>query len=112
MDWTQLIPWGISLLMLIITAVAFVKGSKKDMKAEFAEESNHLHKIEQNMTQIGTKMDVLQHTVDEMRQEIKQMNDGLHKLEVRVQGIEKDQATMWRRIDEIRGKVEHYHEGN
>lgn len=112
MVWKDVIPWIISLGMFVLTLIALARNGKKDLKQEYSEELSKIHEIEQSIIKLCTKMDVLQHTMEETRQEIKVISDGLQELKIRVHSVEQEQKTMWLRIDEIKGKVEHYHEGN
>ena len=102
--------WLFSLGMFVIALVTLARNGKKDLRQEYTEESSKIHEIDQSITRLCTKMDVLQHTMEETRQEIKAINDGLQEVKMRVRSFEQEQKTMWIRIDEIKGKIEHYHE--
>lgn len=111
MVWKDIIPWIFSLGMFVIALVTLARNGKKDMKAEYAEESTKIHEIEQSLTRICTKLDALQNTMQETRSDVKAMNGGFQELDKRLSKVESDMNTMWKRYDELKGRVEHYHEG-
>ena len=112
MEFKDVIPWIFSLGMFIIALVTLARNGKKDMKAEYVEESSKIHEIEQSLTRIDTKLDNLQNTMQDTRKDVKTANSGYQELDKRLSKMETEFNTMWKRYDELKGKVEHYHEGN
>lgn len=111
MEFSQYIPWLISLGGFIVAVVTLSRNGRKDRKAEFVEEFTKIHDIEQSLVRVNTKLDQLCTLTTETRAEIKSMNSGIHELDKRITSLENTQETMWRRIDELKAKIGHYHEG-
>lgn len=102
MEWTNLIPWGMSLLTLIIVILTFARTGKKDFKQDISEESDRMHDIDRSLTKVNTKLDQLCNTTVETRADIKAMSQNLSEMERRVTIIETQLATVWKRIDELK----------
>lgn len=102
MEWTNLIPWGMSLITLIIVILTFMRTSKKDYKNDIDEESAKMHDIDRSLTKVNTKLDQLCNTTVETRADIKAMSQNLYLMEKRVTVIETQLETVWKRIDELK----------
>lgn len=112
MNFTEYIPWLISLGMLVVAVVTLSRNGRKDRRAEYIEESTKIQEIEQSLIKVDVKLDQLCVTTTETRTDIKTMNKGLQDIDKRVTKIESDMTTMWKRYDEMKTKMEHYHEGH
>jgi len=112
MTWKEVIPWLFSLGMFVIALVTLARNGRKDLKAEYSEESSKIHEIEQSLTAISTKLDNLQNTMQETRTDVKSMNSGINALDKRVTTLETSMESAWVRIDELKEKVGHYHDGH
>ncbi len=102
MDWTNLIPWGISLITLIVVILTFARSGKKDYKENITEESAKMHDIDRSLTKVNTKLDQLCNTTVETRADIKAMSQNLSVMERRVTILETQLETVWKRIDELK----------
>jgi len=109
MDWTNIIPWSISLISLLIVILTFIKNGRKERKAEYVEEDAKIDGIKESLLKANMKLDTVCATTNETRTDIKAMNENMHLIDKRVTKIENDMKTVWIRIDEIRGVR---HEGN
>ncbi|MBR3360875.1 MAG: hypothetical protein IKG39_06025 [Lachnospiraceae bacterium] len=107
MNWTNLIPWSISLVCMIITIITFAKNGRKDQKAEYAEESQKIESIKESLLKANLKLDQVCATTVETRSDIKAMNEYMNKVEKRVTILEKTMETVWIRIDELKDAVKH-----
>lgn len=105
MDWTNLVPWGISLITLIIVILTFARSGKKDYKQDLNEESAKMHDIDRSLTKVNTKLDQLCNTTVETRADIKAMSQNLYLMEKRVTVIETQLETVWKRIDELKERT-------
>lgn len=102
MDWTNLIPWGMSLITLVVVILTFARTGKKDFKQDINEESAKMHDIDRSLTKVNTKLDQLCNTTVETRADIKAMSQNMSLVERRVTIIETQLETVWKRIDELK----------
>lgn len=107
MNWTNLIPWSISLVCMIITIITFAKNGRKDQKAEYAEESQKIESIKESLLKANLKLDQVCATTNETRSDIKSMKDDMSKVEKRVTVLEENVKAAWLRIDELKDAVKH-----
>ena len=104
MEWTNLIPWGIALVSLIIAILTFSRNGKKDMKNEYVEESQKIESIKESLLKANLKLDQVCATTAETRADIKAMKDDMSKMEKRVTILEENVKAVWVRIDELKEK--------
>lgn len=107
MDWTNLVPWGMSLITLIIVILTFARTGKKDLKQDINDESAKMHDIDRSLTKVNTKLDQLCNTTVETRSDIKAMSLNMSQMEKRVTVIETQMDTVWKSIDELKEGVRH-----
>lgn len=88
MEWTNLIPWSISLVSLIIVIVAFVRNGKKDIKQEYVEDASKIDGIKESLLKANMKLDQVCTVTNETRSDIKAMNENLNAVEKRVSVLE------------------------
>lgn len=88
MEWTNLIPWSISLISLIIVIVTFVKNGKKDIKQEYVEDASKIDGIKESLLKANMKLDQVCTVTNETRSDIKAMNENLTAVEKRVSVLE------------------------
>lgn len=105
MDWTNLIPWSISLISLVIVILTFARNGKKEQKAEFTEDAQRINSIKESLLKANIKLDQVCSTTVETRSDIKAMNENLNSVEKRVSILEKTIDTVWIRIDELKEAV-------
>lgn len=108
MEWTNLIPWSISLVSLIIVIISFAKSGRKDRKQEYVEEDAKIDGIKESLIKANLKLDQVCATTNETRSDIKSMNEYLNAVEKRVAVLENTIKTVWMRIDELKGQVNHH----
>ena len=102
MNWTNLIPWGMSFITLIVVILTFARTGKKEYKEDINEESAKMHDIDRSLTKVNTKLDQLCNTTVETRADIKAMSRNISETERRVTIIETQMETVWKRIDELK----------
>ncbi len=107
MEWTNIIPWGISLVMLIIAIVNFSKAGRKDRKANYLEEAQKIESIKESLIKVNMKLDQVCATTNETRSDIKAMNEYVNTVEKRVALLENSLNTVWVRIGELKEAVKH-----
>lgn len=107
MKWTNAIPWGISLVMLVITIITFAKNGRKDRKANYLEEAQKIESIKESLVKVNMKLDQVCATTNETRSDIKAMNEYVNAVEKRVTLLENSLNTVWIRIDELKEAVKH-----
>ena len=105
MNWTNLIPWGMSLITLIVVILTFARTGKKEYKQDINEESAKMHDIDRSLTKVNTKLDQLCNTTVETRTDIKAMSRNISETERRVTIIETQMETVWKRIDELKERT-------
>lgn len=105
MEWTNLIPWGIAAISLIVTIMAFYRNSKKDLKHETVEEAQQMQSIKESLIKVNMKLDQVCATTNETRSDIKAMNEYVNSVEKRVSILEENMKTAWVRIDELKERT-------
>lgn len=105
MDWTNLIPWSISLISLIVVIVTFVRNGKKDIKQEYVNDTAKFDGIKESLLKANMKLDQVCSTTNETRSDIKAMNEYLNAVEKRVSVLENTMQTVWVRFDELKAQV-------
>ena len=112
MEWTNFIPWIISLGMFVLALVTLSRNGRKDRKTEYVEETKKIDSIKEALTKANVKLDTICTTMTETRTDIKAMNEDINAVQNRVAIIENEMNTMWKRIDELKIKIGHYHDEN
>ena len=112
MEWTNFIPWIISLGMFVLALVTLSRNGRKDRKTEYVEEAKKIDSIKESLTKANVKLDTICTTMTETRTDIKAMNEDINAVQNRVAIIENEMNTMWKRIDELKIKIGHYHDEN
>lgn len=107
MEWTNLIPWGIALISLIIAVLTFFRNGKKDERNEITEELQKINDINTSLLKVNLKLDQVCSTTNETRTDIKSMRDDMGKIEKRVTVLEENVKAAWVRIDELKEAVKH-----
>ena len=107
MEWTNIIPWGIALISLIVAVLTFLRNGKKDERNEITEELQKINDINTSLLKVDLKLDQVCSTTNETRTDIKSMRDDMGKIDKRVTVLEKTMETVWVRIDELKEAVKH-----
>lgn len=107
MEWTNLIPWGIALVTLIIGIISFTRTGRKERKAEYIEEKSTIDGIKESLIKANMKLDQLCATTNETRSDIKSMKDYINAMEKRVSVLENNIKIAFQQIEEIREAIKH-----
>ena len=110
MEWTNWIPWLLSLGMFVVAVITLSRNGRKDRKAEYVEDAKKIDSIKESLTKANVKLDTICTTMTETRTDIKAMNESITAVEMRVSVIENEMKTVWLRIDELKARCKH--EGN
>ena len=105
MDYTNIIPWTISLISLIVVILTFVRNGKKDDKANIEKEDAKFDGIKEGLIKANMKLDQVCATTNETRSDIKSLNKDIIAIDKRVSVVERDLKTAFNQIDELKGKV-------
>lgn len=106
MEWTNLIPWGIAAISLIVAILTFYRNGKKDLKHETVEEVQQMQSIKESLIKVNMKLDQVCTTTNETRSDIKAMNEYVNTVEKRVSILEENMKAAWVRIDEFKEKIQ------
>lgn len=105
MDYTNIIPWTISLISLIVVILTFVRNGKKDDKENIEKEDAKFDGIKEGLIKANMKLDQVCATTNETRSDIKSLNKDIIAIDKRVSVVERDLKTAFNQIDELKGKV-------
>lgn len=105
MDYSNLIPWGISFLSLLIAGLTFVRNGRKDSREDIKKTESRFDGIKESLLKANIKLDQVCATTNETRSDIKSLNKDLTDIDRRVTIIERDMKTAFNAIDELKGKV-------
>lgn len=98
MNYFNLIPWGISLISVIVAILTFTRNGKKDTKEELQKEESKFDGIKEGLLKANMKLDTVCATTNETRSDIKSMTKDLISMDRRLTIVEKDVA-------DLKGKV-------
>lgn len=98
MNYFNLIPWGISLISVIVAILTFARNGKKDTKEELQKEESKFDGIKEGLLKANMKLDTVCATTNETRSDIKSMTKDLISMDRRLTIVEKDVA-------DLKGKV-------
>ena len=98
----QYIPWMISGLSLLVAFLSFLRGGRKDAKAEIQQDMAQMAGIKESLLKANMKLDQVCSTTTETRSDIKSQARDLQALSIRLATVERDLKTAFNYIDEIR----------
>ena len=98
MNYFNLIPWGISLISVIVAILTFARNGKKDTKEELQKEESKFDGIKEGLLKANMKLDTVCATTNETRSDIKSLTKDLISMDRRLTIVEKDVA-------DLKGKV-------
>ena len=101
----NLIPWSISIIALILTAVTFARNGRKDIQNEAKNESSQFEVLRESLLKANIKLDQVCAVTNETRTDIKALNKDIVELDKRMSMIERDVKTAFQRIDELRDQI-------
>jgi peptidoglycan hydrolase CwlO-like protein len=102
MTYQELVPWLISLTMLIFAILTFSKSIVRDRKKDAQEDDATLNSIKEGLLKANMKLDQVCATTNETRSDIKSLNNDVTALDRRVTIIERDLKTAYGIIDELK----------
>lgn len=106
MNYINLIPWGISLVSVIVAIMTYSRNGKKEDITDVKQEESKLNGIRESLIKANVKLDTVCNTTTETRSDIKAMNKDLISIDRRVTGLERDMKTVFNAIDELKGRNE------
>ena len=105
MDYTNWIPWGISLVSVVIALLSFLRNGKKEDREDIQKEESRFDGIKEGLLKANMKLDTVCATTNETRADIKSMNRDLNNIDRRVTGLERDMKTVFNTINELKGRT-------
>lgn len=106
MNYLNLIPWGISLISVIVAIMTYSRNGKKEDITDVKQEESKLNGIREGLLKANIKLDTVCSTTTETRADIKSMTKDLISIDRRVTGLERDVKTLFNTIDELKGRNE------
>lgn len=105
MDYSNIIPWGISLVSLLFVILTYFRNGKTSSKESIQKEDAKFEGIKESLLKANMKLDQVCATTNETRSDIKSLNRDIIAIDKRVSVVEKDLKTVFNQIDELKGKV-------
>lgn len=88
MNYTDIIPWLISLAMFIVSLTTLVRNTGHERKREEREEESTLTSIKEGLLKANMKLDQVCATTNETRSDIKSVKNDITELDRRVVALE------------------------
>ena len=107
MDWMNLIPWGLTFMALIVSALSFIRNKHKDELQGRVDIEAKMERLNESLLKANIKLDQVCATTNETRSDIKALNTSLIEMDKRLSVVENDLKTAFMRIDELREEVKH-----
>lgn len=98
----QYIPWIISAASLLVAFLAFLRGGRKDERAEMQQQMAQMAGIKESLLKANMKLDQVCGTTSETRADIKGQAKEMQQLSIRLATVERDLKTAFNYIEEIR----------
>lgn len=105
MTYKDVIPWLISIMLLILNIMNYAHASDKEKKEEMKEDDHKFDGIKESLLKVNMKLDQVCSTTNETRSDIKSMNREIKEMDTRVIVLERDMKTAFNNIEELKGKV-------
>ena len=105
MNYSQVIPWVLTGISILIAYLTYTRNGKKDDKEEFRKEESKIDGIKEGILKANMKLDAVCATTNETRSDIKSMTKDLIAMDRRVTVIEQSIKAMSADIEELKGKV-------
>lgn len=106
MNYSNLIPWGISFISVLIAVLTFIRNGRKESKEDIQKEDLKFDGIKEGLLKANMKLDTVCATTNETRSDIKSMTKDLISMDRRVTVIERDMKTVFSDIEELKEKVD------
>lgn len=107
MNYINIIPWLISLAMLIVAILSLVKSIGRDKEKDSQEKNITQNSIKEGLLKANMKLDQICSTVNETRSDIKVLNNDVTVLDRRITVVERDMKTAYNLIDELKEGERH-----
>lgn len=104
MGYTNLIPWGISFISVVVAVLTFFRNGRKDSIEDVKQEESKLNGIKESLIKANVKLDTVCNTTTETRADIKSMNKDLVNIDRRVTSLETNIAQVFKELDELKGR--------
>jgi septal ring factor EnvC (AmiA/AmiB activator) len=102
MDWMNLIPWGLTFMALIVSALSFIRNKHNDELQGRVDIEAKMERLNESLLKANIKLDQVCATTNETRSDIKALNTSLIEMDKRLSVVENDLKTAFMRIDELR----------
>lgn len=106
MTYKDVIPWLISIMLLILNIMNYAHASDKEKKEEMKKDDHKFDGIKESLLKVNMKLDQVCSTTNETRSDIKSMNREIREMDTRVVALERDMKTAFNNIEELKGKVD------
>lgn len=106
MTYKDVIPWLISIMLLILNIMNYTHASDKEKKEEMKKDDHKFDGIKESLLKVNMKLDQVCSTTNETRSDIKSMNREIKEMDTRVVVLERDMKTAFNNIEELKGKVD------
>ncbi len=106
MTYKDVIPWLISIMLLILNIMNYARASDKEKKEEMKKDDHKFDGIKESLLKVNMKLDQVCSTTNETRSDIKSMNREIKEMDTRVVVLERDMKTAFNNIEELKGKVD------
>lgn len=106
MTYKDVIPWVISILLLLLNIMSYAHMSDRERKDEIQKDDHKFDGIKESLLKVNMKLDQVCSTTNETRSDIKSMNREIREMDARVVALERDMKTAFNNIEELKGKVD------
>ena len=106
MTYKDVIPWVISILLLLLNIMSYAHTNDRERKDEIQKDDRKFDGIKESLLKVNMKLDQVCSTTNETRSDIKSMNREIKEMDTRVVVLERDMKTAFNNIEELKGKVD------
>lgn len=106
MTYKDVIPWVISILLLLLNIMSYAHTNDRERKDEIQKDDRKFDGIKESLLKVNMKLDQVCSTTNETRSDIKSMNREIREMDARVVALERDMKTAFNNIEELKGKVD------
>lgn len=106
MTYKDVIPWVISILLLLLNIMSYAHTNDRERKDEIQKDDRKFDGIKESLLKVNMKLDQVCSTTNETRSDIKSMNREIKEMDTRVVVLERDMKTAFNNIEELKEKVD------
>lgn len=106
MTYKDVIPWVISILLLLLNIMSYAHTNDRERKDEIQKDDQKFDGIKESLLKVNMKLDQVCSTTNETRSDIKSMNREIKEMDTRVVVLERDMKTAFNNIEELKEKVD------